>query len=76
MISPVSTSYRASADLDDNSPIDSVFACFANSPGRRGEPDGHTNVILLEEDESVEIVLVEYNPETFLVRDPNYWTQR
>jgi hypothetical protein len=76
MISPVSTSYRAFADLDDNSLIDSVFACFVNLPGRRGEPDGHTDIILLEENESVEIILVKHNPEAFLIRDPNHWIQR
>jgi hypothetical protein len=76
MISPVSTKYCTFADLDYNSLIDSVSACIANSPGRRGEPDGHTDIILLEEDESVEIVLVKHNPEAFLVRDPHHWIQR
>lgn len=69
--------HRVFADLDsDNFVYSSVVSSMANLPGGRGEPDRHTNVILLKEDESVEIVLVEYNSEAFLVRDPNHWIKR
>lgn len=64
MISPGSTKHRAFADLDKNSLVDSVVACIANS---------HSDIILLKEDESVEVVLVKHNLETFLVGDPDHW---
>jgi hypothetical protein len=68
--------HRVFADLDGDNFVDSVVSSMANLPGGRGEPDGHTNVILLKEDESVEIVLVEYKSEAFLIRDPNHWIKR